>query len=75
MATKNVFAQMLNQKPVSSPEVKAKGVKVSKPIGTPEFAFLGSGRDIFKHPMENRGRNVAGSAWAKIASTKGKKNG
>jgi hypothetical protein len=69
MATKNLFADMLNQKAITTPQVKAKGIKVQKPPGSPEFAYLGQGNSVYRHPMENRGNQLSQSVWAKALST------
>lgn len=72
MATKSLFGDMINQQPISAPSVKAKGVKVQKSPGTGEFAYLGQGNSLFRHPMENRGNDVSGSVWARMLGTKTK---
>jgi len=69
MATKNVFAAMLNQKPVQAPQIKAPGIKVNKPPGVSEFAYMGQGNSLFRHPMENRGNDVSQGVWARMMKT------
>lgn len=76
MATKNMFAQMLNEKPAQALKQKST-IKLKKPPATSEFAFL-SGNNLYRHPMLNRGDEVATSAWARMAGVKkpkGVKNG
>jgi hypothetical protein len=77
MATRSVYASMLNQKPVKAPGLKGTpAVKVQKPPGTGEFAYLSQGNSLYRHPMENRGNDVSGSVWARMLGmkTKGVKN-
>jgi hypothetical protein len=70
MATKDLFSQMLNQKPVQAPALQGASVKIQKPPGTSEFAYLGN--SPYRHPMENRGNDIAGSAWVRMLGNKTK---
>jgi len=78
MATKNVFANMLNQKMAQAPQLTAPGVKVQKAPGTAQFAYLGQGNSVYRHPMSFSGPDVSRSVWAKALNyvkPKGVKNG
>lgn len=76
MATKNIFASMLNQKPVTStPAIASNSVKVQKAPKSGEFAFIDQNNSIYRHPMQNRGSSISGSAWAKMLNMKGKNHG
>lgn len=67
MATKSLFGNMLNQKPISSPQVKAKGFKVEKPAGIKEFAYLGGSNP---RGMNKFDPDIASSVWAKALKTR-----
>lgn len=77
MPTKGLFPGMLNQKSIQTPQVTGSQVNVKKAPGVGQFAFLGQGNSLYRHPMENRGNDVSGSVWARMlgTKTKGVKNG
>ena len=66
----------IGQPALHAPRLTAPGVGVAKPPGTPQFSFLSGSQ--YKHPMMDRGQNVAGGVWAhalgnlaKVAKVKG----
>ena len=68
MATNNLFAQMLNQKPIAAPQIgKPVGFKIQPPQGTPEFANLNS---PLAHPMEKRGPDISQSVWGRMLNSR-----
>ena len=68
MATTNVYAGMLNQKPIRAPQMTAPGILVQKPPGVSQFAYLGPA--MYRQSMENRGPDVAKSAWTRMLNSK-----
>jgi hypothetical protein len=65
MATKSLFGSMTNQKPAA-----VKPLKVQKPPGVHEFAFLGS-NSLYRRPMSKQGDDLSSSVWARaLNSTK-----
>lgn len=77
MATKNLFANMLNQKSVQAPQFSTNAFQVQKPPGVSQFAYLGGGNSTYRHPMENHGNDISQSVWARALNMKpkGPKNG
>jgi hypothetical protein len=68
MATKNIFASMLNQKPIAAPQLNAGLIHVQKSPGSGEFAYVSNPSTAYKHPLINSGKDIAKSAWASLLS-------
>lgn len=72
MSTKTSMPGMLNQQMTASTPFKApiapSGVHPAKAPGDGEFAFLGP--NMFRHPLINRGKDIAVSPWAHMAKGK-----
>lgn len=67
MATKSLFQGMLNQ---NLPKAPNSDIKPKAAPGSGIFAYLNG--PTFKHPLENKGGDVASGIWGKML--KGKKN-
>lgn len=63
---------MLNQKTAQVPQIKTAAVKAQKPPGVGQFAYLGQGNTIYRHPMENHGNDVSQSVWGRMLGMKPK---